>query len=284
MFSIIENIFLFLSFSTFSTLFLLTKSSTLDYTQLNTGVWLSGAAYCGKENYETMQVGGPASGFIYKDTLYDEKTDLQGYVGVLPSTNSIYVVIRGSSSKMNWVDDFEVRRVDYKTYPECECTVHNGFYRSALGVSNKTVEIVQQLQKVYPTYSVIVTGHSYAASCGQLLAMELERSGVKTKLYNYGQPRVGDSKYAVFSNTIISEYWRATHNKDTVPHVPPIDGFGYYHSCREVFEDADGKLTECSETNCEDPKCADQYSLIKTDTNDHLYYLGHRVACEESTL
>ena len=93
MFSIIGNLFLFLSFSTFSTLFLLTKSSTLDYTQLNTGVWLSGAAYCGKENYETMQVGGPASGFIYKDTLYDEKTDLQGYVGVLPSTNSIYVVI-----------------------------------------------------------------------------------------------------------------------------------------------------------------------------------------------
>jgi hypothetical protein len=281
MFVIINNLFLFLSFST---LFLLTKSSTLDYTQLTTSVWLSGAAYCGKEQYASMKVGGPATGFIYKDTLYDSKTDLQGYIGILPSTRSIYVVIRGSSSIMNWLDDFEVRRVTYTTYPECECTVHNGFYRSALGVSNYTINTVKTLQKTYPSYSIVVTGHSYGASCGQLLAMELERNGIKTKLYDFGQPRVGDSKYATFVNAIISEYWRATHNKDTVPHVPPIDGFGYYHSCREVFEDADGNLKECSETDCEDPKCADQYSLIKTDTDDHLYYLGHRVSCEESTI
>ena len=274
----LTKLFLFLS------LFAYINSAQLDYTQLTTSVWLSGAAYCGKENYESMQVGGPATGFIYKTTLYDSKTDLQGYIGVLPSTKSIYVVIRGSSSKMNWLDDFEVRKVDYTTYPECDCKVHNGFYRSALGVGNQTIYDVKNLLKSYPTYSVVVTGHSYGASCGQLLAMELERNGVKTKLYDYGQPRVGDTKYATFVNSIISEYFRTTHNKDTVPHVPPIDGFGYYHSCREIFEDTDGNLTECSETDCEDPKCADQYSLIKTSTDDHLYYLGHRVSCEESTV
>ena len=257
---------------------------SLDYTQLSTSVWLSGAAYCSKENYVSMQLGGPASGFVYKDTLYDIKTDLQGYIGILSSTKSIYVVIRGSSSKMNWLDDFEVRKVDYTTYPECNCKVHNGFYHSALGVSNQTVNTVKTLQKMYPSFSVVVTGHSYGASCGQLLAMELERNNIKTKLYNFGQPRVGDTKYAVFVNTIISEYYRTTHNKDTVPHVPPIDGLGYYHSCREVFEDAYGNLTECSETDCEDPKCADQYSLIQTNTDDHLYYLGHRVSCGESII
>ena len=268
----------------FSSILFLTKSTIIDYNQLNTTVWLSGAAYCGKEKYETMRLGGPASGFVYKDTLYDSKTDLQGYVGILPSTQSIYVVIRGSSSKMNWLDDFEVRKVDYTTYPECDCNVHNGFYRSALGVSNQTISAVKKLQILYPTYSIVVTGHSYGASCGQLLAMELERNGIKTKLYDFGQPRVGDSKYATFVNTKISEYFRTTHNKDTVPHVPPIDGFGYYHSCREIFENENGILTECSETDCEDPKCADQYSLIKTSTDDHLYYLGHRVSCEESTI
>jgi hypothetical protein len=273
----IPKFFLFLS------LFFPVKSS-IDYTQLNTCVWLSGAAYCGKDHYASMQVSGPATGFVYKDTLYDEKTDLQGYIGVLSSTKSIYVVIRGSSSKMNWLDDFEVRRVDYTTYPECDCTVHNGFYRSALGVSNHTINTIKTLQNSYPSYSIVVTGHSYGASCGQLLAMELQRNGIKSKLYDFGQPRVGDSKYAAFVNTIISEYYRTTHNKDTVPHVPPIDGFGYYHSCREIFEDADGNLTECSETDCEDPKCADQYKLINTNTDDHLYYLGHRVSCEESVI
>lgn len=260
------------------------SSYALDLSQLNTCVWLSGAAYCGKDDYKTMKIGGPANGFIYKDTLYDYKTDLQGYTGVLPESKSIYVVLRGSSSIMNWMDDFEVMMVSYTTYPECNCKVHYGFYRSALGVSSKTIESVRALQKQYPTYSVVVTGHSYGASCAQLIAMELERNGIRCKIYDYGQPRVGDKKYAAFVNTVISEHYRTTHNKDTVPHTPPTDVLGFYHSCREVFEDAAGKLTICSNTNCEDPKCADQYSLVHTSTEDHLYYLGHRVSCEESTI
>jgi len=272
------NIFLFLSF--FKFIF----TSEFDLAQLNTSVWLSGAAYCSKDEYKSMKLSGPAFGFVYKDTLYHVKTDLQGYIGTLATTKSIYIVLRGSSSTMNWLDDFEVKQVSYDTYTECNCKVHNGFYRSALGVSNKSIETVKILKKLYPTYSVIVTGHSYGASTGQLIAMELERNGIETKIYNYGQPRVGDAKYASFADTIISEYWRATHNKDTVPHVPPTEGFGYYHSCREIFEDITGKLTQCSATNCEDPKCADQYSLVQTNTDDHSYYLGHKVSCLDSTV
>ena len=253
-------------------------------TQLATGVWLSGAAYCGKENYNTMKLDGPAKGFVYKDTLYDVKTDLQGYIGILPSTKSIYVVLRGSSSLMNWLADFEVRLVPYTTFPECDCEVHNGFYKSALGVTNKTIHSVKTLQRLHPTYSVIVTGHSYGASVGQLLAMELAKEGIKVKLYDYGQPRVGDSIYASFVNTHISEYWRTTHNKDIVPHVPPIEGFGYLHSCREIFEDEYGELNLCSEADCEDPKCSNQYKIRETNTDDHSYYLGHRLSCEDSTI
>ena len=90
------NFFLF-----FSLLINLIKSSTLDLNQLYTGVWLSGAAYCGKDNYKTMSIGGYATGFVYKDTLYDVKTDIQGYIGTLTNKKSIYVVLRGSSSIMN---------------------------------------------------------------------------------------------------------------------------------------------------------------------------------------
>jgi len=56
-----------------------------------------------------MSLLGPASGLIYKETLYDIKTDIQVYIGILPSEKSIYVVLRGSSSKINWLDDFEVK-------------------------------------------------------------------------------------------------------------------------------------------------------------------------------
>lgn len=255
-----------------------------DPTQLNTGVWLSGAAYCGKDKYNTMKLGGPATGFIYNETLYDINTDLQGYIGILPTTKSIYVVLRGSSSVRNWLDDLEIKLVPYNSFPECNCKVHYGFYNSALAVASKTIETVKQLQIQYSDYSVVVTGHSYAASTGQLLAMELVKYGIEVKLYNYGQPRVGDAIYATFVNTQITEYYRTTHNQDIVPHVPPIEVLGYLHSCREIFEDYAGKLTLCSATNCEDPTCADQFSLAQTNGYDHLYYLGHSISCNESTV
>ena len=273
---VLINFYLFLIF--------LSRALSYDYTQLNTGVWLSGAAYCGKDKYNTMILGGPASGFTYKETIYDAKTDLQGYIGILPTTNSIYVVIRGSSSAMNWLDDFEVKLVYYDTFPECNCNVHYGFYNSALGVVNKTIESVKSLKVKYPSYSVMVTGHSYGAACGQLLAMELVKKGINVKLYNYGQPRVGDSNYAAFVNTKIDEYYRTTHNRDVVPHVPPIEVLGYLHSCREIFENSSGELTICSASNCEDSTCADQFSLTQTNIDDHSYYLGHRVSCNESTI
>lgn len=257
----------------------------LDMKQLNTSVWLSGAAYCNKENYPTMKLSGPASGFIYMETLYDAKTDLQGYIGIIQETQSIYIVLRGSSSAMNWLADLEIRLVPYDSYPECNCNVHRGFYHSALGVYSTTIDVVKLLLKVNPTYSVILTGHSYGASCGQILAMELERKGIKTQIYNFGQPRVGDDKYAGFVNTIIDaeDYWRVTHDKDIVPHVPP-EGLGYLHSCREVFEDDQGVLKICSEADCEDPECANRYKWSETNGEDHSYYLGHEMSCEQSTL
>jgi len=262
--------------------FIVTNSYNIE--QLNTTVWLSGAAYCGKEKYSHMKLTGPASGFIYKETLYDIKTDLEGLIGIIPEKKTIYVVLRGSSSKLNWLDDFEVKKIPYTTYPDCNCEVHMGFYKSALGIRNKTIESVGLLKKLYPLYDIVVTGHSYGASCAQLLAMELEHEGFDTKVYNFGQPRVGDKKYAEFTNTIIKEYYRTVHNRDIVPHVPPTEGMNYFHSCTELFEDVSGKLNVCSSTDCEDPSCSNQYRLVQTNSDDHEIYLQHRVSCESSTI
>ncbi len=258
-------------------------TNTYNPTQLTNGVWLSGAAYCGKDKYPTMKLAGPATGFVYKSTIYDPKTDLQGFIGLMSSTKSIHVVLRGSSSTMNWLDDFEVQQVPYTTWPECNCKVHNGFYKSALGVTNNTIATVNTLLKSNPGYDVYVNGHSYGASCGHLIAMELVRAGIQAHVYNYGQPRAGDKVFASFANTKLPNYWRTTHNKDMVPHTPPTEGLNYYHSCGEIFEDVSGVLHTCSSTVCEDSKCADQYALYQTNTDDHLYYLSHRVSCEAST-
>jgi hypothetical protein len=88
----------------------------------------------------------------------------------------------------------------------------------------------------------------------------------------------------MFVNKILYNYWRTTHYKDIVPHVPPkkILNIEYLHSCTEIFENKIGELILCSSTNCEDSNCSNQYSLSETNVKNHEYYLQHLLTCEES--
>ena len=272
--------FLFFSFYKCSTAF--------DMNIAKVSVWLSGAAYCDKDMYQNMTLTGPASGFKYIDTLYDVKSDTQGFIGYHRDSHAIYVVIRGTSSALNWLDDIQMLHTHYITYPECECNVHSGFYKSALGVRDRTLLLVELLHKKYPTYKIVHTGHSFGAATSSLLAMEIAHEGVfdSVEVYNFGQPRIGDAKYAGFVNTVIHEehYWRLTHNRDIVPHLPVGSVIEYLHSCREVFESKTGEITICSEVDCEDKMCANQYSISDTNIDDHHIYLGHVFSCEDSTI
>lgn len=252
-----------------------------------TSVWLSGAAYCGKDMYYNMNLGGPSQGFKTHIALYDYKSDLQGYTGVLTDKKQIYVVFRGSSSARNWLEDFEIKQVPYNSNNEClDCKVHNGFYKSSLAVKDDVLLSIRGLKKKYPSYEIIVTGHSYGAACAQLIGMELIANGFQdVSVYNFGQPRMGNKIFANYVETKLDhKLWRFTHNKDVVPHLPTREPIEYLHSCREIFETEDGYLRLCSDYVGEDPKCADQYALKETNTADHLVYLRHNMSCEASII
>jgi hypothetical protein len=250
----------------------------------NVGVWLSGASYCSKSNYMTMKLGGPAKGFVVDAVLHDSKTDLLGYTGFHPPSKSIYMVFRGSSSLLNWLDDFEVKKTAYDTFPESKSEVHTGFYKATKNLLNQTESSIKTLRKKYPEYRTISTGHSLGAAIAQMMAMEMAKIGIPVQIYNYGQPRVGDKTYADLVNKVIGKYNRITHNKDMVVHLPPKKEMDYYHSCQERFESEDGGVKTCSATNCEDETCADQYSMIHTNSKDHMAYLGHELDCGSSTV
>lgn len=264
-------------------------------TQAQIGVFLSGAAYCGKDKYLSMNLTGPAKNFIVSSVLHDKSSDLEGFIGYLDSTKSIHVVFRGSSSILNWLDDLQIRQVDYISFPECKCKVHNGFYKATLNLKDETIKHVKLLQKKRHGYKVFVNGHSLGFGIGDLMSMELFKENIFVEAYGYGKPRVGNFQYSQFFNSKIIEHYRHTNNKDIVPHLPPISGLGYYHSCQEIFEDFTGSIVHCSDTNtntntdnyysiCEDEKCGNQYSLTQTNIDDHLYYLSHKVDCENSII
>lgn len=230
-------------------------------------VILSAKAYCNKEKYESMLVD--VKNFQLKTILYDKSTDMEGYIGT--TNDKIYIVFRGSSSVLNWIEDSQVLKTKY---PYCsECYVHNGFYKTVLNLKNVTLSSIAEIQKQQKVHfdKIIVTGHSYGAAVATLMALELNGA----EIYNYGQPRIGNEHFAKYVNEKFPNYWRFTHDKDMVPHLPPMD-MDYYHSCGEIFE-KNGTLTTCQ--MCEDETCSMQYQLQKTNTNDHLYYLGTYMDC-----
>lgn len=231
-----------------------------NFTQLITSVLLSGAAYC--DDYSNVVMDD----LKLLDTFYDEETDIRGFSASI--NNTLYVALRGSSSAQNWIDDFEIKLVDYNGCTDC--SVHHGFYKSALAIKS---QVLNSIDKYNPD-KIIVTGHSYGAAVAQILALEINKN---VFVYNFGQPRTGNAEFANHVNQMLPGFWRVTHDRDIVPHLPPK--IGYRHSCGELFEDSDGDLLECSPTDCEDPKCSQQYRTIQTKTDDHLYYLGYRVTC-----
>ena len=70
---------------------------------------------------------GYASGFIWTYTIWNSNTHAEGYIGYLPSDNSIYVVFKGSDDIENFIADLNFDYDPYHTYPECDCKVHDGF-------------------------------------------------------------------------------------------------------------------------------------------------------------
>lgn len=241
--------------------------------QSEISLWLSTAAYCGKDSYKTRTFKGPTTGFVVTNVIFDSKTDMQGYVGYLPSDKSIYVVFRGSSSIRNWIQNLDTFKTSYTSYPECNCQVHKGFYLTEQAVIGSVISAVKALRTKYPSYGVKLTGHSLGAAIAQLTSMDLLKAGIPiTSLYDFGQPRIGDKAYATFANSKL-QIWRVTHNADIVPHIPFTTKMEFYQNCREEFENAAGVMKTC-DTSCEDPTCTDQYAFSQTNADDHCNYMG----------
>lgn len=97
-----------------------------------------------------------------------------------------------------------------------------------------------------------------------------------TDFYNYGSPRVGDTKFTIWFN---EQYGgtshfkaRVTHGKDPVPHLP-LEDWGFLHVNTEVFykgSNREGHVV-CNDVTGEDKACSDKYK-IDGNVLDHVTY------------
>ncbi len=130
---------------------------------------------------------GATTGFVPTLPIFSGKVaDTEGYIGYLPSDESIYVVFRGSESIQNWLTDFTTTKTEYASYPECNCQVHQGFYWAQQAVYPDVLAEVQRLKLLYPTYSVKTTGHSLGGALALLTQLDLIKDGYDVDMYNFG--------------------------------------------------------------------------------------------------
>lgn len=248
---------------------------SFDWTSGTYALWHSANAYCSPETYLTRSNKGYLSGFVATYHIYDKSSDTQGYVGYTTSQKTIYVVFRGSETLDNWVTNIDMITVKYSL---CEnCWVHQGFYSAEQKVVAGIISQVKTLKSKFPSYKVLVTGHSLGAALATLAAADLKAKSIDSvQLFNYGSPRTGDTTFAAWFSSYIPIHSRVTHYKDEVPHLPTSDTLRHYTHINGEYFQADRyntALTEC--TGYEDPKCSYQYNAITSGSfDDHLNYLG----------
>jgi hypothetical protein len=242
------------------------SSELFDWALANTTAMLSAQAYCDSTLYLSQNFSSYASNFIPTFRIFSPEHDLNGYIGYRAYDQSIYVVFRGSTSMKNFVDDMNFFQTPY---PYCaECSVHRGFFAANNAVIKDIIYEVQRLNNLFPSFSIVVTGHSLGAAVATLCAIDLIETGLKNvKLVNFGSPRVGDIETAAYISDRLVDKFRITNHKDLIPHLPLFEKFT--HISGEWYQDETG-LHPCE--GFEDTRCSYQWYL--TSLSDHMSYLG----------
>ena len=198
-------------------------------------------------------------------------------IGYRDIDKTIYIVFRGSEDIQNWIKNI---RITFSDYPHCvNCKVHKGWYADVMNVIDQIKADVATLVMKFPDYKVLVTGHSLGASLAALVFVELQSVYTSLELYNFGYPRVGNTEFSTWFAEQNYNFYRITHHKDMVVHIPMHER--YTHVDGEWYHESDvdaSDLRECTD-GPEDPSCSYQWHI--TDPDDHLQYLGSHVGCPD---
>lgn len=191
----------------------------------------------------TREYLGYSKGFVATNAITDPRSDTQGYIGYMTEHSSIYVVLRGTHSFQNWINDFDARMVKFNGSADCvECYVHEGFAYAWSQVALKVISDVALLREKFPSYSIVVTGHSLGGALASLGALHLQeyfssqaavsnafslravqKLGVvpNIRLFTFGAPRFSNQALSAYASRLLGDKHRVTHYRDMAPHVPP---------------------------------------------------------------
>jgi len=227
------------------------------------------------------------------------------YTAVDPKTKAIVIAFRGTAKITQLIQEALTSVVPVPCWFDTSLSL-NAFFYSCEGLLYDSMKVeVQRLLANYQGYNLYVTGHSLGAAVASITIMHLVYDGVVNSsrpiIYTFGEPRVGDYKFAQKFNALFPTANRVVHYKDIVAHLPPChasfnsklqyvcDGtvdpkapylWAYQHATEiwyqepmpDLMNQSQGSFKICQGTPYgEDYACSDGLPL-KDSIDDHTHY------------
>lgn len=169
---------------------------------------------------------------------YDIKTQgiiTDGYPGqkgfqayLWPCQNRIYLSFRGSEEVHDFIANMDVRMLPF--VPEKPAAkVHNGFYKQFQVIEKQMTCDIQFLQRHHNIEKVITCGHSLGGSIAVMSAAYLTKTRIVDKIecYTIGCPRIGNSEFASYISSLVTQCHRIYTPNDVVTYLPPLRHYAH---------------------------------------------------------
>lgn len=137
---------------------------------------------------------------------------------------NIYLVFRGTATASEEVLDSQISQVSY-TFVENGGMTESGFTGLYEQINTSIIDEIDSLIASGDFTNLYVTGHSLGAALAVLVVPELadQASTIKTVMYSFAGPGVGNQTFVDLYNTSIGTSWRVVNTNDVIPKTPPLN-------------------------------------------------------------
>ncbi|CEJ56147.1 hypothetical protein PMG11_02367 [Penicillium brasilianum] len=211
------------------------KRATSDpsaFTSLQRAAKLSSAAYTG--------CLGTAFDVTITKQIYNALTDTQGYVGYSSTQKKISVVMRGSTTPSDILNDVDTTLVTPSLsgviFPS-GVQIMNGVYRPWASVHDDVITEVKSLVAKYPDYTLESTGHSLGGALTYVSYVALAQNfpGISITSNALAAFPIGNAAWASFGSAQHGTLNRGNNVADGVPNMYIQSPYNFQHYGVEYY-------------------------------------------------